>query len=390
MNKKKVLMVHNYYQIGGGEHTVFENEVNLLREQGHEVIEYTRSNDELKESKFKMLLLPFTTLWSFKTYYEVKKIIKKQKIDVVHCHNTFPLISPSVYYAARSLKIPTIQTIHNFRFLCPNGVFYRDGKMCEDCNKKNSFMPALKHKCYRGSKAQTLSVVLMLKIHRNLGTYNKINYIFLTEFNKMKFDKFINVHSDNVFVKSNFVKTSLNYYKKTCKEKIFVFAGRLEENKGIKFLLDQWMDMPEEYRLHIYGSGTLEKYVQEKIKDMNNIIYFGFQTSNVIFDDLKRATSLVFPSLWYEGFPMILGESMAIGCPVISTNIGNAGDIVVHSKGGVAFDINTKDSFKMALDKCISKNTELSLNARHYYENNLSKDKQYEYMINIYNNAKCQ
>ena len=149
MSKKKVLMVHNFYQIGGGEHTVYKNEVNMLRENGHEVVEYTRSNDELKQSKLKFLLLPFTTIWSIKTYREVKKIIKEQNIEIVHCHNTFPLISPSVYYAARKKKVPVVQTIHNFRFLCPGAIFYRDGRICEECREKQNFKSALKHKCYR-------------------------------------------------------------------------------------------------------------------------------------------------------------------------------------------------------------------------------------------------
>ena len=110
---------------------VFKNEVELLRENGHEVIEYTRNNDELKSSKLKLVLLPLTTIWSWKTFWEVRRIIKKEKINIVHCHNTFPLISPSVYYAARSMNVPVIQTIHNFRFLCPNGSFFCDGKVCE-------------------------------------------------------------------------------------------------------------------------------------------------------------------------------------------------------------------------------------------------------------------
>ena len=114
VNKQKVLMVHNFYQIGGGEHTVFKNEVELLRENGHEVIVYTRSNDELKNSIMKLALLPFATIWSWKTYFDVRKIIKQEHIDIVHCHNTFPLISPSVYYAARSMKVPVVQTIHNY------------------------------------------------------------------------------------------------------------------------------------------------------------------------------------------------------------------------------------------------------------------------------------
>lgn len=387
MSKKKVLMVHNFYQIGGGEHTVYKNEVDMLREHGDNVIEYTRSNDELKKSKLKLLLLPFTTIWSFKSYREVKKIIKSQKIDIVHCHNTFPLISPSVYYAARSQNIPVVQTIHNFRLLCPCGVFYRDGKICEECRTKKSFKSALKHKCYRNSKIQTLVVTIMLSIHRKLGTYKKINYIFLTEFNKQKFDQLIDIHRENVFVKPNFVKASLMAEQKTCQTKTFVFASRLDENKGIKFLIDQWWEMPDDYQLHIYGAGPLEKFVQEIITNKSNIKFYGFQPHDVIFNDLKNSAGLIFPSLWYEGFPMIIAESMAIGCPVVSTNIGNEGDLVTFSKGGVTYNINSDDSFKEAIDKCICNNKELSLNAHRFYEDVLSKDKNYEILNKIYENA---
>ena len=206
MCKKKILMIHNFYQISGGEDTVFKNEVEMLRKNGHEVIEYTCSNDELKESKIKLLLLPFTTIWSWKTYREIKRIIKKQNIDIVHCHNTFPMISPSVYYAAWNQKIPVVQTIHNFRFLCPCGTFYRDGKICEECRIKGTFKPALKNKCYRNSMVQTLVVSMMLSIHRKLGTYKRVNYIFLTEFNKQRFNQLIDINRENVFVKPNFVK----------------------------------------------------------------------------------------------------------------------------------------------------------------------------------------
>lgn len=382
--KKRVLMVHNYYQIGGGEHTVFKNEVEMLRENGHEVIEYTRSNDELKNSKWKMLLLPFTTTWSFKTYREVKKIIKEQNIDIVHCHNTFPLISPSVYYAARSENVPVVQTIHNFRFLCPCGVFYRDGKICEECRQQNSFKPALKHRCYRNSKLQTLVVVIMLTIHRKLGTYRKINYIFLTEFNKRKFDKLIDIHGDNVFVKPNFVKSPAETEKKSYPTQIFIFASRLEENKGIKYLIKQWKKMPEEYQLHIYGTGTLEQHVQESIKDKENIQYYGFQPHDVIFEDLKIATAMIFPSMWYEGYPMIIAESMAVGCPVISADLGNAGDIVATSKGGVVFNPDEEDGLVKAIENIINNNEVLRKNALLYFKEVLSKDKSYVEQNDIY------
>ena len=230
MEKKNVLLVHNFYQIGGGEHTVFENEKNMLLENGHKVSVYTRSNDELKTSKWKMLMLPLATVWSFKTYRDVRRLIKQQNIQVVHCHNTFPLISPSVYYAARSLKIPVIQTIHNFRFLCPNGLFYCNGRICEKCLETGSFLPAIKNSCYRNSKLQTAVVTAMLRIHRWLGTYRKINYIFLTEFTRSKFQKLIDIYSDAVFIKPNFVEKPEVCSGRKTQKPVFVFAGRLEEN----------------------------------------------------------------------------------------------------------------------------------------------------------------
>lgn len=263
MKKKKVLMVHNFYQIGGGEHTVFKNEVDLLRQHGHEVIEYTRNNSELKQNKLKLVLLPFTTIWSWKTYNDIRRIIRDNHIDIVHCHNTFPLISPSVYYAARSMKVPVIQTVHNFRLLCPNGSFFCDGKICEKCNETGSFRSALQNNCYRNSKIQTLALVAMLKFHRWIGTYQKISYIFLTKFNREKFSKLIDVNSEQVFIKPNFVKES-NCFVNTVAKKTFVYAGRLEVNKGILSLIEMWKTLPEDFALHIFGGGTMEEHIKKK------------------------------------------------------------------------------------------------------------------------------
>jgi glycosyltransferase involved in cell wall biosynthesis len=209
-SKPKILIVHNYYQIPGGEDTVVANEKKLLEDHGHEVVFYSRNNSELKEmSKFQKLFLPFTTVFSMRTYREVKKVIKQQNIDVVHVHNTLNLISPSVYYAAFACKVKVIQTVHNFRLLCPGALFYRDGQICEDCISKG-LKCAVSNNCYRGSKVQTIACVITLKIHRFLGTYRKINYICLTEFNK---EKLLELNRGNrqvidpnkVFVKPNFI-----------------------------------------------------------------------------------------------------------------------------------------------------------------------------------------
>lgn len=386
--KKKVLMVHNFYQIGGGEHTVFNNEVELLKNNGHEVVTYTRDNVEINKSLLRKILLPFTTIWSFKTYRDIKKIIKKEHIDIVHCHNTFPLISPSVYYAAKKMNIPVVQTVHNFRFLCPCGIFYKNGKICEECLKNNNFKSAIKHKCYRNSKIQTLVVANMLRIHRRLGTYKKINYIFLTDFNKTKFEKLIDINSENIFVKPNFVNKRFNLRRLSNLNNTFVFMGRLDENKGIKFLIDSWKNI-NNYELHIYGDGVCKKYVVDAAKNNPNIKYFGFKDQQSIYNDLIKSQALIMSSELYEGFPMTVAESLSLGVPVLSSNIGNQAAIVTASKAGCLYNLNNAKSFNDKLIDIINNNEIYSKNAQAYYKKILSPEKNYKELIEIYEKIKC-
>ena len=184
--KQNILIVHNYYQIPGGEDTVVANEKKMLEKHCHKVILYSRNNAELKQmSKLQKVFLPITTVFNPRTYRDIKKLIRDEKIEIVHVHNTLNLVSPAVYYAARRMKVPVVQTIHNFRLLCPGATFYRDGHICEDC-VEYGLKCAVKHRCYRGSKIQTLACVLSTAFHRMTGIYGKINYICLTDFNKQK------------------------------------------------------------------------------------------------------------------------------------------------------------------------------------------------------------
>ena len=200
-----ILIVHNHYQIPGGEDQVAAQEAELLRAHGHKVITYYRDNSELKDfSLGQKILLPFRTIYNPRTCREIRKCIRENKIDVVHVHNTLMLVSPAVYYAARKEKVPVVQTIHNFRLLCPGATFYRDDQICEDCLKKGLGC-ALKHKCYRGSFAQTLCCVLSMKVHRAMGIYKRLTYICLTEFNKKKLLGLKGLTPGQIFVKPNAV-----------------------------------------------------------------------------------------------------------------------------------------------------------------------------------------
>lgn len=265
--KQNILIVHNYYQIPGGEDTVVANEKKMLEEHGHKVILYSRNNAELKEmSKLKKLTLPVTTIFNPRTYREIKKLIKAESIEIVHVHNTLNLISPAVYYAARAMHVPVVQTIHNFRLLCPGATFYRDGHICEDC-VKHGLKCAVKHSCYRGSRIQTLACVISTWFHRMTGIYGKINYICLTEFNKGKLLELKRIKPERVFVKPNFVKSQNLFIPEEQRENQFVFAGRLDKLKGIDILFEAWKQMGEMApKLIVCGMGPMEEWCRKFIK----------------------------------------------------------------------------------------------------------------------------
>lgn len=381
--KQKVLIVHNYYQIPGGEDTVMANEKKLLEDHGHEVVLYTRHNSELKSfSKMQKLLLPFSTMFSFKTYKEVKALIKKENIDVVHVHNTLNLVSPSVYYAAFHCKVPVVQTIHNFRLLCPGATFYRDGHICEDCVSQG-LTCAVKHSCYRGSKLQTLACVLSTGLHRALGTYGKLNYICLTEFNQKKLLQLKQIRAENVFVKPNFVKAEEEIIPYAKRKNQFIFAGRLDALKGIDVLLKAWelFDAKEE-QLVICGTGPMESWCREFVEkhQVKNVELKGFVENKAVKQMIGESKALILPTQWYEGFPMTIVESYSVGTPVIASDLGNAGSLVEEGKSGLKFQADSPKT----LCEVLKKANETLSGLDKAFLNKYSEESNYEQLRKIY------
>lgn len=352
--KQKVLIVHNYYQIPGGEDTVVANEKRMLERNGHQIVLYTRHNSELNEfSKLQKLMLPFSMIFSIKTYREVKHLIEKEKIDVVHVHNTLNLISPSVYYVAFRKKVPVVQTIHNFRLLCPGAAFYRDGHICEDCVSKG-LLCAVKHGCYRGSRVQTLICAVSTWIHRLLGTYGKLNYICLTDFNKEKLLTLKQIDKEKVFVKPNFVKTAEKILPYEKRKDQFVYAGRLEEIKGIDLLLRAWSRLDrEQFRLVVCGTGSMEQWCKEYIEkeNLSNVEMRGFLDNAAVKEVIGESKALILPTRWYEGFPMTIAEAYSLGTPVIVSDLGNSGSLIEEGKNGMKFQPDSEESLCAAVKK---------------------------------------
>lgn len=404
MTEKKlnILIVHNYYQIPGGEDTVVANEKHMLEKNGHMVHLYTRTNKELNHfSVVQRLALPFKFIFNLETYKDISGIIKDKNIDIVHVHNTLMMISPSVYYAALQNKVPVVQTVHNFRLLCPGAAFYRDGNICEDCAAKGLGC-AIRHRCYRNSRFQTLACVISTWIHRMLGIYGKLNYICLTEFNKEKLLQLKQIKKDRVYVKPNFVVEqdadvkdrkdfvfagrTESYHKKNQ----ILYAGRIEELKGVRLLLKAWKDMGDGAPVLVMcGIGSLYDYCMEYIKEnkIKKIAMMGLLSNSQIKNLMKESKAVILPTQWYEGFPMTIVEAFSVGTPVICSDFGNCASLVIDGVNGYKIETNNSEGIKEAV-KMLLQNDGMEDKVLEIYKGNYTENINYGKLMNIYGSAK--
>ncbi|MCM1538849.1 MAG: glycosyltransferase family 4 protein [bacterium] len=398
MKKLRILIVHNTYKIPGGEDSVVSNEMQLLRDAGHEVFFYQKNNTELDSySLFQKLLLPFRAVYSRKTYREVRGLIKTHRIDLVHVHNTLLIISPSVYDAARSLGVPVIQTIHNYRLLCPNALFLRNGHICQDC-LSNGLSQAVKHACYRGSRAQTLIVSLMLAYHRRRGTYNRLTYVCLTEFNKNMLLRLSLrgkslLSPQQIDIKPNFTPDPGCPVPYAKRQPYFLFASRMDVSKGIFVLLQAW-ELYEKSNIHpkelfLCSSGPAEDAVHSYIQThgLSHVTPLGQLSHDEVLAKMKYALAVCLPTQWYEGFPVVIAESFACGTPVIGSKIGNVGTLVRHGETGLTHapaDAETLADFFLHWGENSEAAQAMSINARKTYEACYTPDKNLEMLTGIY------
>ena len=378
----RILIVHNRYQIPGGEDTVVQNEMAMLRKYGHDVFLYERNNSEINDyNLLQKLSLPVKAIYSSESKKEIKALIKEHDIDLVHVHNTLLVISPSVYDAARECNVPVVQTIHNFRFLCPNGIFFRDGQVCEDCMTRGLHC-AVKHNCYRNSKAQTMIVVEMLKRMRRRQVFTDMNCICLTQFNKEKLLSSGLFREDHLFIKPNFVAGQESLISYAERKNQCVYAGRIEEMKGFPFLIEAWASVPDAPKLIVCGDGPLFEQTKEYVErnQITNIELRGRVRHEDVLNLLKESRAMIFASKWYEGFPMSITESLACGTPVLVPDFGNAGSLILEGVNGFHYALEDRDSFNEALNRLLSKNDyDLSSMANAYTE-----EENYRLLMDIY------
>jgi len=395
MKQYRILQVHNFYRIPGGEDVVVRNEKRLLEEHGHRVYTYYRSNKELeKKSIIGKLVLPFTSVYSFKTMREVKKLIKDHHIDIVHVHNTLTMVSPSVFYAAFACKVPVVQTLHNFRMLCPAGSFFRGNVICEECVTKG-MQCAVKYKCYRNSKIQTIVSAMILWVHRKLGTYKKVNFICLTEFNRQKLLDAIDsgtkkgkiVNASKVFIKPNFTfAEGIVPNAEKGEEEYFLFAGRVEALKGADIAIKAFEQIPDK-QLYIAGDGPLMEEMQNYVRTHNikNIRFLGYLQKEEMSQKFYHAKAVIMTSQCYEAFAMTIAEAYSYGVPVIAGRVGNMDGMVNEGETGVKFIYNSADDLAKKIQEFEKMDIAvLKENARNFYQMRLRPEDNYQKLMEIY------
>lgn len=328
----KVLRVHNYYQQPGGEDQCFAAEIALLEANGHRVVRYTAHNDAI--DAMGRIEVAARTLWNQHSYRELRALIRRERPAIAHFDNTFPLISPAAYYAARHEGIPVVQSLHNFRLFCADASFFRDGRVCEDCLGKALPWPALQHRCYRNSVLATGVVAALQVSHRAIGTWQRqVNrFVALTEFGRRKFIAG-GIPAEKIVVKPNFLATDPGIGAGDGGYALFV--GRLSPEKGIETLLTAWERVGSHLPLKIVGDGPLRGTVQAAAERLPQIAWLGRRNSAEVLELMRHAAMLVFPSRCYETFGRVIIEAYAVGLPVVASNLGSMSELIVHGQTGL-------------------------------------------------------
>jgi glycosyltransferase involved in cell wall biosynthesis len=384
----KVLVVHNYYQQPGGEDATCEQECQLLERSGHQVVFYKRSNKEIEQyTRWQRLRLSADTVWNERSRTEFRALLERERPDVVHAHNTFVVLSPSIFAACEDLGVPVVQTVQNYRLFCPAATFFRDGKICEEC-LDHGLLRGVRHGCYHGSRSATAVVALMIAANRRWKTWPaKVGRIIaVTHFSRGKMIE-AGLPEEQVVVKPNFVYPDPGAGSGVRDYALFV--GRLSPEKRVATLIDAWSKLPEPIPLKIVGGGPDREALEQQAAQsrLGQVEFLGQIPRPRTIEMIQGARFLVFPSEWYEGFPVTICEAFACGTPVICSRLGAMEEVVADGKTGFHFEPgNTEQLAEKAFWAWNhpQEMREMGRQARREFESKYTAERNYPILMRIY------
>jgi glycosyltransferase involved in cell wall biosynthesis len=326
-------------------------------------------------------------VWSRSGRARVAEAVAAHRQDIVHFDNTFPLLSPAAYSAARSSGAAVVQTLHNYRLVCPAATLYRDGSPCHDCIGRAVAAPGVMHGCYRDSIAESAVVAAMLATHHLRRTWSRDvdRYIALTRFARDLFSTG-GMPPDRISIKPNFVHTPLAPALRP-RHDVFLFAGRLSPEKGIELLLDAASRLPSGYQIQVAGDGPLRRRVVAARDAGLPVVPLGRIDHGAVTEAMRQARALVFPSLWYEGCPMTLIEAFASGLPVIAFRLGAMAEMIDHGDNGLLVAPGNAADLAAALRWAASHAGSMATmgeRARRTYELLYTPERNYAMLMEIY------
>jgi glycosyltransferase involved in cell wall biosynthesis len=383
----KLLLCHNYYQQPGGEDQSFAAEARLLEANGHQVVPLTLHNDAI--DGMSRCGAARRTLWNKEIYSQVRQLVRQEKPDLLHCTNNFPLLSPALYYAARREGVAVVQSLRNYRLLCPNAQLLRDGQVCEDCLGKAVPWPGIVHGCYRNSKAATAVVAALVSGHRLLGTWDHVVdlYFTLTEFARKKFIQG-GMAPERIVVKPNFIDPDPGPGEG--RGGYAVFVGRLSTEKGIESLLAAWRRLSCRTSLKIVGDGPLADQVRAAAASDARIEWLGRRTEDEVLALVGDAAFLVMPSIWYETFGRTIIEAFSRGTPVVASRLGALAELVDEGRTGLLFRPGDAADLASVVERMLSDPVQLARQrreARREYETKYTAAINYRLLLSIYEQA---
>jgi glycosyltransferase involved in cell wall biosynthesis len=378
----KILILHTNYQFKGGEDTVVDQEIKLLKQQ-HTVENLFFHN----QSGLKGALQFLGALWNVTASKKAMRKIQEFQPDVVHVHNWHFALGPLVFREIHRLGIPVVHTVHNYRLLCPSGILLHNEQLFTESLSQTFPWKAVKNKVYRSSALQTFWLAFIVWFHKKIGTWQKIDsYVCLTPFAVDLFQQSnFRVSKTKFVVKPNFT-TAPEGLNPTENENHFLFVGRLSEEKGIKILLEAFTELP--FVLKIAGDGPLKDIVLQYAKQHANIIHKGNLTIKEVSEELKKTQTLIFPSIWYEPFGLVNIEAFSNGTPVLASKIGAPQSLIIDGYNGFHFESGNVNDLKETVIKfnrlSISEKKQMGLNAFESYQTTYSPEIQLDYFDTIY------